>query len=352
MRRDLGDGLILRTVQSTEDIDKLAETQRVVFAEDDQPAVQIAAWTYDMLSGHHPTIAWDDAFVVEDTSNGQIVSSLILIPQTWFFDGVPFGVGRPEIVCTLQEYRRRGLVRAQFEAMHQRCADLHLPVQGITGIDYYYRQFGYEYALRLGGGTGITFGFLPQKTPESRFELREWTEADLPQIMALYDQHRTDKLITVERSETYWRYILTQLQVDNSNRRWLRVIVEDDHVIGYILLNQRLYNQNRVQGIDQLVLTGPIFQIIPWLLPALRDEIVSFQTEHNPLRMYFHELWEDDPLVPYLTQYRPYHTEPYAWYMRVPDLIGFLNSMLDLFRRRLADNPAALPAKTVYLDLY
>ncbi len=33
--------------------------------------------------------------------------------------GFPFGVGRPELVGTLPEYRNRGLVRAQFEEVHQ-----------------------------------------------------------------------------------------------------------------------------------------------------------------------------------------------------------------------------------------
>ena len=37
--------------------------------------------------------------------------------QTWTYGGVPFEVGRPELVATHPDYRRRGLVRAQFEAV-------------------------------------------------------------------------------------------------------------------------------------------------------------------------------------------------------------------------------------------
>jgi predicted acetyltransferase len=69
----------------------------------------------------------------------------------WEYGGIPFGVGRPEIVASDPGYRERGLVRAVFELLHARSAALGHMAQGITGIPYYYRQFGYEYALDQGG---------------------------------------------------------------------------------------------------------------------------------------------------------------------------------------------------------
>ena len=84
----------------------------------------------------------------------RIVSSLNLIPQTWSYGGVPFGVGRVELVGTLPEYRRRGLMRRQMDEVHRWCADLGHPVQIITGIANFYRQFGYEQGLSMTGGPG------------------------------------------------------------------------------------------------------------------------------------------------------------------------------------------------------
>ena len=85
---------------------------------------------------------------------GRIVSSLCLIPQTWSYGGVPFGVGRVELVGTLPEYRRRGLIRRQMEEVHRWSAALGHPVQIITGIANFYRQFGYEQGLPMGGARG------------------------------------------------------------------------------------------------------------------------------------------------------------------------------------------------------
>ena len=112
----------------------------------------VAQWTREFASPSHPTCGPDNVTIVEDTTTGQIVSSMCLIPQTWTFDGMPFPVGRPEAVGTDPAYRRRGLVRAQFDVLHAKSdASGHL-VQGITGIPWYYRQFDYEYAIDLDGG--------------------------------------------------------------------------------------------------------------------------------------------------------------------------------------------------------
>ena len=83
---------------------------------------------------------------------GQIVSALCLIPQTWTYDRIVFGVGRPELVATDPRYRRRGLVRAQMDVVHEWSRERGHLVQAITGIPWYYRQFGYEMALALAGG--------------------------------------------------------------------------------------------------------------------------------------------------------------------------------------------------------
>src|SRR5512135_1012049 len=104
------------------------------------------------MSGKHPTFGVGDFTIVENSQTGEIVSALNLIPQTWTYAGIPFKVGRPELVGTLPEYRNRGLVRKQFEVIHQWSKENGDMLLGITGIPYYYRLFGYEMAMNLGGG--------------------------------------------------------------------------------------------------------------------------------------------------------------------------------------------------------
>ncbi len=72
-----------------------------------------------------------------------IVSATNLLAQVWDYEGIAFGVGRPEIVATEPDYRNRGLVRAIFELIHARSAAQGQLAQAITASPYYYRQFGY-----------------------------------------------------------------------------------------------------------------------------------------------------------------------------------------------------------------
>ena len=139
-----GDHLLLRSA-NPEDAEALVELNTRVFDE------RITHWTTDLVSGRHPTVQPEDFTVVEDTRDKRIVSSVCLISQTWHYDGIPFQVGRPELVATDPEFRRRGLVRKQFEAIHERSAAKGELMQVITGVDWFYRQFGYEMGVGMWG---------------------------------------------------------------------------------------------------------------------------------------------------------------------------------------------------------
>ena len=112
MPLNLGDNLILRFA-CPEDVDALAEFNARVFEDE-----RVDQGIRDLMSGRHPTVKPSDFTVVEDTCTNKIVSSMTLISQTWAYRGIPFKFGRPEVVVTEPEYRRRGLVREQFAVIH------------------------------------------------------------------------------------------------------------------------------------------------------------------------------------------------------------------------------------------
>src|SRR6266536_5478140 len=103
--RDLGNGLILRH-STPEDADALSEFNRAIHTDNDPDGQCIAAWTRDLLTRPHPTFSPSDFTIVEEVPGGRIVSSSNLISQTWSYEGIKFGVGRPELVGTLPEFRR------------------------------------------------------------------------------------------------------------------------------------------------------------------------------------------------------------------------------------------------------
>lgn len=55
-------------------------------------------------------------------------------------------VGRPDLVGTDPQYRRRGLIRAQFEVVHQWSARREHVLKAMPSIPSFYHRLGYDLA--------------------------------------------------------------------------------------------------------------------------------------------------------------------------------------------------------------
>lgn len=351
MKHQIADNLVLRNVETHEDAEQMAAFTSIYFSDNpEQPDRHVGTWVRQMLSDDHPTMTWDDYYLVEDTGTGEIVSTLCLIPQTWSFDGIPFKVGRVEAVLTHPDYRRRGLVRRQFEALHERCADLGLPVQAITGITYYYRLFGYEYALELGGGPLISTVQLPDPPADLPYNLRDWQPGDLPHIQAFYNAHLQDKLVSMPRTPALWPFFFEETDSQNINHQWLMTITEHDTPIGYLALQTFPWGPRLT--VTELALNRPYSAVIPWLVPRLRDEIPRRHPDATPpyQRIYF-QLGTHHPVYPYLEPFLPYQSNSYAWYLRLPDTAGFVRQIAPALERRLTGTLAGL-TQTLTIQFY
>ena len=208
---DLGDGLLLRWAQP-EDAANLGAFNVLIHTDTPgEPEEWLADWTADLMNGRHPTTSASDFTLVVDQNNGgKIVSSLNLISQTWSYDGIPFPVGRIELVGTDPAYRRRGLVRRQMDIIHQKSAARGELVQAITGIPWYYRQFGYEMALNLGGGRHFFWARPGNDKPQDQenYRLRPAVQSDIPDLQELYAQNASESLVMHQRSREIWTWEL------------------------------------------------------------------------------------------------------------------------------------------------
>ncbi len=345
MIRDLAEGLILRraTVEDTEALVSFqGDMHREIGAEG--PDEYVAAWVRDLMERQHPTFDASDFTIVEDTRTGAIVSSLCLISQTWSYGGVEFGVGRPELVATHPDYRNRGLVRAQFEVIHQWSDERGEMVQAITGIPYFYRQFGYEMTMTLGGARGGFKRQVPKlKDDEAEpYRVRPATEADLPFIAQVYEHGSKRCPVACVRDEALWRYELSGKSEKNVNRRVLSLIeTAEGEAVGFLARSARL-RQGRVgigayelkPGVSWLAVTPSVVRYL-WAL----GEQWATQDPEQEMEAFYFSLGVEHPVYRVFHNRLP-HTRPaYAWYLRVPDLIGFLQHVAPVLEKRLARSP-------------
>ena len=222
--RNLGNGLIMRCA-TPEDAHALCEFNANIHGGDDENERKgVAAWTRDLLTRPHATFQPVDFLIVEETSTGRIVSAMCLIPQTWSYEGIEFGVGRPELVGTLPEFRVRGLIRTQFEQVHKWSAERGLMVQVITGIRYYYRQFGYEYALNLNRWHMGSIVPKLKNGEQEKYTIRPAQESDIPFLMSVYEFGTSRGMVRVKWTAEHWRNNLYELSEENIHRLEYRIV--------------------------------------------------------------------------------------------------------------------------------
>ncbi|MEP6986894.1 MAG: GNAT family N-acetyltransferase, partial [Chloroflexota bacterium] len=216
MQKQLRDGLILRSLSEgyASDRERLPQFYADVNSAND-PEIgkeHTRILTRDLISGH-VTTTLDDIFVVVDPAeDDRIASATLLIPQTWRYEDIPLAVGRPEMVGTLPPYRGRGLVRELFKVIHERSANLGHQLQVITGIPYFYRQFGYAMAVDFGEEHAtLPLHIIADAKPDYKpsFTLRETTPDNIPNLMQWYDYMAKERLLTEMRSADMWRYEMT-----------------------------------------------------------------------------------------------------------------------------------------------
>lgn len=345
--RILGDGLALRWSKAA-DTEAIAELVGHVFRDrpEDGPNPLPSAYARTLMSGRSPIMTPNDFAVVEETAgDGRIVACACLLAQTWRYGSVVFKVGRPELVATHPDFRRRGLIRAIFAALHARSSARGDLAQAITGIEYFYRQFGYEYALELGGGRVSYFTIVPEAKPDAPdlYRLRRAEAADVPFLSTLYERACTRSLVSAEIGPGYWRYKLSS--APTSDEDWAIHLIVDSagSPRGYVSvepfrLGPRLavHQAETTAGLNLRAVAVP-------LLRALRDLAPTIQTTkpmEPPVGVTF-ILGTAHPLFEALGDVLPMVHRPYAWYVRVPDLPGFLMRLAPVLNERLAGSVVA-----------
>jgi hypothetical protein len=356
--RDLGDGLILRH-SAPSDAEALADFNGKIHGENEADTLRVAAWTRDLLTRPHPTFGSGDCTIVEETATGRIISSCNLISQQWAYEGIPFGVGRVELVGTLAEFRGRGLIRAQFDELHKWSAARGEVLQSITGIPYFYRQFGYEMGLELGGGRVGFEPLMPRlKDGESEpFLIRPALEADIPFLLEVYSHAQKRSLVTFHRDEKILRYELSGRSEQNVQRLEFRIIESVDHEpVGYLShprynwnLGLSLFEFELKPGVSWLEVTPSVWRY------ALATGKEYARRDHEALETkcgvaFWHGTAH--PVYAVMRDRLPRVRLSYAWYVRVADVAGFIRQIAPALEKRLAESYLPGYSGTLHYNFY
>jgi len=218
-------------------------------------------------------------------------------------------------------------------------------VQAITGIPWFYRQFGYEMGLELGGGR---IGFLPHipklKEGESEpYRVRIAQQSDLAFMMDLYQRASARYRIACVRDETMWRYEVLGKTESNANRVVMCVVESaSGEPVGFLVHPARLWGPTQVAWIYELKPGVSWTAVTPSVIRYLQatGEAYAAREKREPFGAFGFWLGSDHPAYHAISDRLPRTRKPYAWYVRVPDLPGFLRRIAPVLEKRLAESIA------------
>ncbi|MFF4190612.1 GNAT family N-acetyltransferase [Nonomuraea sp. NPDC001831] len=149
-----------------------------------------------------PDAGWSACAVVVD--GDRVVSTATLLDEEVRIGGIRLPAGQVELVATDREYEGRGLVRALVRWAHGRSAARGHVVQVMIGIPYFYRLFGYEYAIDIPSALTLRTPPAGEGTPA----LRAARPTDIPAMAALQDMAQDRFDLAMPHSAACWRWLL------------------------------------------------------------------------------------------------------------------------------------------------
>jgi GNAT superfamily N-acetyltransferase len=348
MQKQLPNGLILRSLSEdySSDRDCLPDFYASINTANETEYVKegLRLWVRDLMNGH-PTVTPDDMLVIIDPAkDDMLVSATLLIPQTWCYEDIAIQVGRPELVATHPDYRNRGLVRALFEAIHERSESLGHQLQVITGIPHFYRQFGYTMAVELGQHAVFQLSALSDPAPDYKpaYTLRPATPDDIPSISRWNAYFGRERLLTDAYTPGELHYEITGRHSGYFPHTDYQVIVDaEGQSVGYLTMLSSLGDPYAVRCIAYVVGDQASY------LATFNDVMQAIKSwamhrySYCPAMLAFGGGVHDalDRLIDRSPGGLIRRRES-AWYIRVPDTIAFLKTITPVLERRLEGSGA------------
>ncbi|MEU4806844.1 GNAT family N-acetyltransferase [Actinosynnema sp. NPDC023587] len=291
----LPNGLTLRTAEPR-DLDQIAAllTERG----DPEDAVDHRLVVSD------PDAGWGTCAVVVD--GDRVVSTMTLLDEELVLDGVEIRAGQVELVATHRDYEGRGLVRELMGWAHERSAARGQRVNVMIGIPYFYRRFGYTYAIPIAPTRDIV-----GTPPTSTDTVREATFDDIPAMAALQDAEQRHADLRMPHGTELWRWLVAR----GGSTQWL---VERDGVpVG----------TGRSTPPEEGVQLCEVAAVDAAALHALIAHTGARSANERPGTV------AGEALEPFLG---PVPEQAKSYYVRVADPVALLDHLRPVFGRRLA----------------
>lgn len=282
----------------------------------------------EILFNHYPGMKKEYGCIAEVTSSSAMGSALVLIPWTWEMDGVRLKVAEMGLVGTHEEHRGRGLQKLLNQEFDRILQEEQFDLAVIQGIPGFYHKFGYHYAVCLENHIVLQPDRIPDAFNTNDYTFRLACPEDIPFLMKEDETYRTGYLVSSVRDEAHWKYLMTHGQkTDCRAEFWIM--------------------QPKAGG-ETYCFKIPALGFGTGLIVSEVSESISIPALHNLLWFCVQKARERGK--PYIRINMHNHSaaaegviamgilpgKTYAWQVKIPHPVGFLERLRPLFEKRMA----------------
>lgn len=271
----------------------------------------------------HSEMTHDNYFVIKHGE--KTVAGLVLIPQKWSIDGMDLKVAEMGCVATDPAYRRKGLQYILNKRFDKYSKEKGYDLCVLAGIPFFYRQFGYQYAVELDYETSIMTEQLPQG---SMLSVRPFKPIHVQEAHRLLEITQKGYMIKSIRTQKIW-----QIQVETGTYGAepfkASVFYAGDKMVAYYRWWPE--PEEKALVIKELALGDE--QKIPMIAASLREE-----AEKQGLAKVKTKLSHVDAFSRYLLVLGAERNKPYAWQVKILEPVRFLKKIGPVFERRLENS--------------
>jgi len=301
--------------ETSEDYEQFYEVMRRSFPDEDVTSI------VKRFVEHHPEMINTDYFMVKQ--GDEAVAGLVLIPQRWSIEGVELNIAEMGCVGTVPEHRKKGvqcILNNEFDTYAKKKGyDMCV----LAGIPYFYRQFGYQYAVELDYETIIETDKLPVETSLAS---REFEEGDIAEADRLLEHTQSRYLVHSVRTQEIWR-MQQETGTYGAEPFKATAILKDEILIAYY----RWWVEEEVFNIKELALKDESY--VEAITACIRQNAMKQDAEKIKTK-----LSHEDIFSKYLKGLGAEQNKPYGWQIKLLDPRSFLEKLGPVLEKRLADS--------------
>ena len=304
--------------ESAEDFEALYKMMDVSFGDEDVRGIT------KRFVEKHPDMGNESFFMIK--KGDEVAAGLLLLPQIWVIDGVEVKVAEMGCVGTRPEHRRQRLQWILNEEFDSYARENNYDLCVLAGIPYFYRQFGYQYAVELNYSTEIDTEKIP--TTESVVQRGEIKEEYVPKMDEILRNTQQNYFVKSKRTSGVWK-----MQQDTGTYGGEPfegiALLKEGVLVGYYRYvvdkkNSTLYI--RELGVNEELSVAEV------------SGVLKKHAEENELSKIKTALAHVDPISLHLKQLGAKVNKPYAWQIKPLDLFRLMVKMKPAFEKRLAES--------------